>query len=316
MSHPLGFLEIATTLFVIDSGMAAFGIIVRYLPIFPAHEPQPSHAHDLHGSYAPLEKVRPPLGAARPRMATPVGAVVLGALSALFLIFGFLIRPHMARRPHPDGDQATGFLAAASRKLELEGKSNELKLPPDYVFPQEALSPGPVSFSHDRHVVRGAEACTNCHPKLYPMARPGTARGNFHNRRMYGCASCHDGIRAFAVDRECALCHGRERGVPSVPEDFVIPAGSNGVGSVSFSHRRHVLRARAKCSDCHPRPYEMVKPGSTFGKIRDLGKRMEHGHRCEKCHDERKAFGISADCTRCHQERGSQLLKLTTRVPR
>ncbi|MBI2842285.1 MAG: Ni/Fe-hydrogenase cytochrome b subunit [Armatimonadetes bacterium] len=310
------FFEAATTIFVIACGMVAFGLIVKHLPIFPAHEEEEEEAEPhSHGVYAPLQETMPaPLSPARPRMATPTGVAVLAALAALFVAFGYAIRPSVTPKPPAEDELSAAFPAGASRKLDMAEHQVGLKLPHDYAFPKGELSPGKVIFSHDRHVAHGDEACTNCHPKLYPMSSPKDGTAKFHSdERMYGCARCHDGIRAFAVGRECALCHGGDEGKPSLPEDFVIASRSSGVGSVRFSHKNHVLKAFSKCSDCHPRPYEMVAPGTTFGKIDDLSKRMEKGHECAKCHDSRKAFGISADCTKCHARQEKPMLEFTMR---
>lgn len=310
------FLEIMTTVFIVACGMVAFGVIVRYLPIFPAHEENEEH-DPQHGSYAPLGRtmlVAP--GVAQPRMATPVGVAILASLVLLFAIIGYAVRPYVSPKPNPAEDQASDFLAATARKLPISVATDQLRLPPNYIFEQKSLSPGAVVFNHQRHVGHGAEACTNCHPRLYPMARPGSTKASFHsNERMYGCANCHDGIRAFSIDRECGLCHGGDKGKPRVPEDFVIPSQSNGVGSVPLSHRQHVLEARARCSDCHPNPFDMVKPGVSFGRIKDLNERMRLGHGCTKCHNGTNAFSITGDCTRCHREPSNAPLKMTRFAP-
>lgn len=296
------FLEIATTLFVIACGMAAFGVIVRYLPIFPAHEEKDARDPHSHGNYAPLDKVRPvEPSALRPRMATPTGVVVLSGLVVLFLSFAYVIRPSMTPKSLPDDQQTTAFLQATMRKIEVKGGDAGLRLPADYSFPRSSLSPGQVVFSHNRHVNFGAEACTNCHPSVYPMMRPSASQESFHENRMYGCATCHDGVRTFSVDRECALCHGQKPGgEPRVPEDFLIPSMSNGVGPVRFSHTKHMASRDVRCSDCHPRPCRMAEPGSSFKGIRDLEKRMEEGHLCAKCHNGEKAPALSGDCALCH----------------
>ena len=242
---------------------------------------------------------------------------ILAGLVTLFLVFAYVIKPSMSPKPRPDEERAGAFLLAAVRKIDVTNGDMGLKLPPDYKFRQSGLSPGKVVFSHDRHVARGAEACTNCHPKIYPMIRPGPSRKSFHASRMYGCATCHDGVRAFSTDRECAYCHGpRPDGKPSVPKDFLIPSGSNGIASVRFSHARHMVDNGSRCSDCHPRPFEMTKPGSTFRKIGDFTKRMELGHQCVKCHNGKNAFAVSADCTRCHLRKGEPVWKVAARPAR
>jgi c(7)-type cytochrome triheme protein len=285
------------------------------LPIFPKHEEE--HAEDSHGSYGSLRDISPtPPSAARPRMATFTGIGILTGLAALFVIFASVIKPMIQPVVHHEDETASVFLTQFPRKLAVSNAEGAaLRLPPDYNFRSENLSPGAVTFSHTRHVARGSEACTNCHPKLYPMRRPGRQKANFHiDRRMYGCEACHNGVRAFSVDRECGLCHGqRPNGKPAVPVDFRIPSRTNGIGPVNFSHKRHTLDAGSRCSDCHPKPYGMSQPGATFASISALDTRMAKGHECQKCHNGLKAFAISTDCKRCHAERSDNAFQLASR---
>ncbi len=300
------FLEIATTLFVITCGITAFGLIVRYLPIFPSHEEGDEDTHS-HGNYAPLDELKLSETSKRPRMSTPMGIAVMGSLIAVFLTFALVIRPSMQPKPHPEDEQASLFLSAAVRKIDVNNGEAKLKLPPEYAFPMSSLSPGKVVFSHERHVAWGAEACTNCHPRIYPMISPGASQKSFHTERMYGCVKCHDGVRTFSADRECAICHGkRSGGKPSMPENFIIASGSNGIGSVRFSHDRHMKKFGARCLDCHPKPFEMTKSGLTLKKVATVEKRMELGHQCSKCHDGKNAFSISTDCMNCHLPKNSE----------
>jgi len=207
----------------------------------------------------------------------------------------------MTPKPLPEEERAGAYLLQAARKINVKADEKQLKLPADYTFPRSALSPGKVIFSHKRHVSMGTEACTNCHPKTYPMLSPGPSDKSFHTEKMYGCSVCHDGVRTFSTDSECKLCHGQKpSGKPAVPDDFLIPSGSNGVGPVRITHAKHMAVSGSKCLDCHPRPFLMTKPGSTFGKIKDFTKRMAEGHQCARCHNGKAAFAMYADCTRCH----------------
>lgn len=307
------FLEVAITLFVIASGILAFELTVRYLPIFSAHEESESEETHSHDIYGPLDEVRPSEpSSARPRMATPTGVAVLAGLVTLFLVFAYVIRPSLRPKPGPEEEQAGVFLQEAMHKLSVGTTSAGLKLPADYTFSQSPLSPGRVVFSHKRHVTRSAGACRKCHPGLYPMTIPGKSRKSFHEGPMYGCVKCHDGVRAFSADRQCSLCHGRgPGGRPAMPQDFLIPSGSNAIRPVRFSHRKHMLSTGSRCVDCHPRPFEMTKPGSTFADIPSFAERMAQGHhQCSKCHNGTKAFSVPSDCTRCHLPAGETSVKL------
>ena len=91
----------------------------------------------------------------------------------------------------------------------------QVKIPPDFGFEKGKDSPGPVTFSHEKHKEK-TDKCTACHTKVFKMKK-GTSgtitlaalkEGKF-------CGACHDGktqvggVVAFAVDDKanCEKCH-------------------------------------------------------------------------------------------------------------
>ncbi len=89
----------------------------------------------------------------------------------------------------------------------------QIKTPPDFVMQKGESSPGPVTFSHDKHKAK-VEKCTTCHAKMFKMKRGQSGpitlealqQGKF-------CGSCHDGKTkiagtvVFAIDEGCTRCH-------------------------------------------------------------------------------------------------------------
>lgn len=66
---------------------------------------------------------------------------------------------------------------------------------------------GDVVFSHEFHVEGMAQACTECHDKLYTSAKQHKAVTMQQMQKGKSCGACHDGKRAFSVKGDCAKCH-------------------------------------------------------------------------------------------------------------
>lgn len=109
----------------------------------------------------------------------------------------------MTRRP--------GVVLAAVLSLTiLDGA--QAQAPPDFPMPQGDASPGPVVFSHARHVPR-VEKCTRCHMRGFKMQRgaspPVTLAAKEEGKL---CGACHDGktrlggVTVFAIE-QCDRCH-------------------------------------------------------------------------------------------------------------
>lgn len=66
---------------------------------------------------------------------------------------------------------------------------------------------GDVLFSHDAHVDGMAQACTDCHDKLYLGKGQHKTVTMKQMQKGKSCGSCHNGKKAFSVKSDCAKCH-------------------------------------------------------------------------------------------------------------
>ena len=66
---------------------------------------------------------------------------------------------------------------------------------------------GDVTFSHDTHVNGMAQACTECHDKLYLSKGQHKAVTMKQMQKGKSCGTCHNGKKAFSVKGDCAKCH-------------------------------------------------------------------------------------------------------------
>ena len=83
----------------------------------------------------------------------------------------------------------------------------------DVTFPLEGIPS--VMFSHDSHVGKAKQKCSDCHYALYTNHAQRKAVGMSGMRQGKSCGSCHDGKRAFSVatKQNCEKCHK-----PSAPQ--------------------------------------------------------------------------------------------------
>jgi c(7)-type cytochrome triheme protein len=89
----------------------------------------------------------------------------------------------------------------------------QVKVPADFTFDKGKESPGPVTFSHERHKEK-VEKCTACHTKVFKMKKGQT--GILTMEKMKAgeqCGACHNGKTevagktVFAVGDNCEKCH-------------------------------------------------------------------------------------------------------------
>ena len=117
------------------------------------------------------------------------------------------------------GARVWGVVCAASLMLAvlvtLPATAQQIKVPPDFAFPQGKDDPGVVTFSHEKHKAQ-VEKCTACHPKVFKMKKGQT--GVFTMAKMKAgelCGTCHNGKTelagkvVFTVDDKvnCEKCH-------------------------------------------------------------------------------------------------------------
>ena len=294
------FSELATSAAIVAFGIAAFGLVTRHFPIFSAAAP--------HEKESPVPWIRVPPGARMPAYAllsSRVSAVVMGSLVLLLagaIAFGQW-RGGWASAPSLAAQVITGDKRALAAL-----PSSTLKLPGDRVLTTSTRSPGPVTFSHVRHVTQNHQQCTNCHPSPYPMtasagAPPEGASG--HD----SCADCHEGQRAFQIEVGCRLCHARRpvrsafregRDLPPQLADRRLPSFDRAYGPVLFSHDVHVNRHQVACTECHPEPFAKRYTTAGDAGMDNLGAFIDWGHRCARCHDGARAFSWQERCSGCH----------------
>jgi c(7)-type cytochrome triheme protein len=88
----------------------------------------------------------------------------------------------------------------------------QVKIPPDFTLEKGQDSPGPVTFSHEKHKAK-VEKCTACHVKTFKMKRgqSGTVTLAALQEGKF-CGACHDGKTqvagtvVFSIDA-CDRCH-------------------------------------------------------------------------------------------------------------
>ena len=93
--------------------------------------------------------------------------------------------------------------------LALIPAAAQVKPPADFTFEQGKDSPGPVTFSHEKHKEK-AEKCTVCHTKVFQMKKGKTGpltMAAMNEGKL--CGACHDGKTAFSTKDQanCAKCH-------------------------------------------------------------------------------------------------------------
>lgn len=91
----------------------------------------------------------------------------------------------------------------------------QVKPPADFTVEKTKDSPGPVTFSHEKHKAK-VEKCTACHTKIFKMKKGQTGPLTMDKMKAgEQCGVCHNGKTqvggavVFAVSEEasCAKCH-------------------------------------------------------------------------------------------------------------
>ena len=110
---------------------------------------------------------------------------------------------------------STAVLGFVSTLFLLSPGAAQVKVPPDFAFPQGKDSPGVVTFSHEFHKGK-VEKCTGCHTKVFKMKKGQT--GELTMAKMKAgelCGACHNGKTevggkiVFTTDDKanCEKCH-------------------------------------------------------------------------------------------------------------
>jgi c(7)-type cytochrome triheme protein len=187
VSYVPSWMEFAVTASIVGLGFLLFALAVKYLPVFPREE-------------LPPPGVDPVLLRRRPVLSRPV----LAGLWVLLAI-GILGMAAAQSKQRP-------ARAVAAEPAVPAAVPDTLRLPKPYTFPVSGDSPGAVVFDHEVHAMAADYRCRACHVSLFRLTEPGKPVAGaltyeaIHEGRL--CASCHDGKRAFAIDADCANCHG------------------------------------------------------------------------------------------------------------
>jgi len=64
-----------------------------------------------------------------------------------------------------------------------------------------------VTFSHELHVTSMKLKCSECHYKTYTTRARHTPVTMAEMRKGKSCGLCHNGQRAFSVNKDCKKCH-------------------------------------------------------------------------------------------------------------
>lgn len=180
--------EIAVTVSLVTLGFTVFAIAVRHFNVFPKEEVSDTLIRE----------------GKRPQ---PIftGNIVL-AMWAIVL-FGFIT--YGMTKNYEQNHISSSADDAPERKVNP--LQQELNLPSDIVFPLGTDSPGPVTFSHETHVLlQEKPECGSCHNGQFSiLPANGALRQPLTMDVMYeggSCGACHDGEKAFSVE-ECESCH-------------------------------------------------------------------------------------------------------------
>ncbi|HTX54249.1 MAG TPA: cytochrome c3 family protein [Candidatus Baltobacteraceae bacterium] len=82
----------------------------------------------------------------------------------------------------------------------------QMKPPADYTFNDG--DQGKVLYSHQAHMAKNLK-CTDCHTKIFKMAKPAGPLKMADLNAGKECGTCHDGKKAFATSSKdnCVKCH-------------------------------------------------------------------------------------------------------------
>ncbi len=135
----------------------------------------------------------------------------------------------------------------------------------------------PIAFNHRKHVVDNSIECSTCHAYYETETFSGLPDADT-------CAPCHaEPIGKSAEEKKLVAL--LQSGKPLVfTSMFRQPA------HVFYSHRRHVVKAKLACEQCHGQFAKTSSPPTTVTKLRM--------NDCIGCHTKQ---GVATDCTTCHR---------------
>jgi hypothetical protein len=137
----------------------------------------------------------------------------------------------------------------------------------------------PLEYSHKVHIENAGLNCTDCHQYVEKLAAASIPSTEV-------CQNCHSESPISNSPEEAKLLKyvEQKKEVPWV-RIYRVP------DHVYFSHRRHVVDGKLKCSECHGNVGSFVKPVSSAA----VPVTMQN---CINCHKQRN---VTTDCLSCHR---------------
>jgi c(7)-type cytochrome triheme protein len=184
--------EISVTSMIVALGFALFATAVKYLPVFPAEDAQPTTAPDLLA----------PNVLGQPLFSSTTLVLVLSGLffGTSLLLGGNGLWLRM---------QTKGIAVSVALASPINIGDRYFTMPADISFPKAESSPGQVIFRHSSHVDAKEAQCLVCHQerfRLLQASAPASSGGrDFHSSQF--CGACHNGEKSFNVKEDCQSCH-------------------------------------------------------------------------------------------------------------
>ncbi len=150
-----------------------------------------------------------------------------------------------------------------------------------FVFPS-VFSRGsarqPLQYNHKVHVESAGMSCTDCHMYAEKLAAASIPK-------LDVCQTCHseEPISQSPEELKLLTYMKEQEEIPWV-RIYSIP------DHVYFSHRRHVVRGKLDCAECHGKMAEQTTPVAvqfrpvTMDACMDCHKRMNAATDCLACH--------------------------------
>jgi c(7)-type cytochrome triheme protein len=187
--------EFAVTIAIVALGFTIFGYAVKHFPVFPKEELEEE------------KPVRPAIHVEKKRHPVFSGNVVMG-MWALVLIGAVTY----AFTRNYENNHSTEITNGDAVARAIDPLQQELILPEDITFPLGEGSPGPVTFSHESHVLmQETPNCAACHAQggFSILQTEPSQKQPLLMEPMYegeSCGKCHNGEDAFSSE-DCQSCH-------------------------------------------------------------------------------------------------------------
>ena len=137
----------------------------------------------------------------------------------------------------------------------------------------------PINYNHKVHIEKAGMNCTDCHAYAEKLASASIPT-------LETCQNCHNDTPLSQSPEETKLLnHVAEKKEIPWARIYKLP------DHVYFSHRRHVVRGKLDCAECHGVMAELTEAVSIPAKPVTM-------ENCLRCHQKTNA---STDCLACHR---------------